>query len=157
MIIRFANIMDIDEILILEEQVFKLHSNKRSDLIDETKRFFDYDLLKSRIESNSGKIFLVEDENSKIIGYCITELNELKNHQVFKDMRNLEIEDFCIDEKYRRKGIGKVLFEEVIKYGKAKNVKFIELDVWEFNQNAKLFYEYLGMNIRANKMELNLE
>ena len=157
MIIRFANIKDIDEILILEEQIFKLHSNNRSDWIDETKRLFDYDIIKNRIESDYGKIFLVEDENRNVIGYCITEINEFKNHKIFRDMKILLIEDLCINENYREMGIGKKLFEEVMKYGKEKKIKFIELDVWEFNQNAKLFYEHLGMKIKMIRMELNIE
>jgi len=154
MTIRFANITDIENILSLEEEIYKTHLNKRPDLIDETKRLFNYNSIKYRIENDNGKIFLLEDENYKIIGYCITMLNEIINHQVFKDMKSLLIEDLYIDEKHRRKGLGKKLFEEVKKYGKEKNVNFIELDVWEFNQNAKSFYEYLGMKTRTNRMEL---
>jgi ribosomal protein S18 acetylase RimI-like enzyme len=158
MIIRPANITDIDKILVLEEQIFRLHSRARPDWVDETKRLFNYDFMKNCIDSDSGKIFLAEDESSNIIGYCATYIKEIINHQVFRDMRNLEIEDLCIDEKYRGKGIGKKLFEEVVKYGKENGVKFIELSVWEFNQNAKKFYEHLGMKTKTktNRMELNI-
>jgi ribosomal protein S18 acetylase RimI-like enzyme len=157
MIIRFANTEDIDKILALEEQIYKLHLKKRPDWIDETKRLFNYDVLKNRIESGAGKIFLVENKKSKIIGYCITRIYEITNHPVFKDTNTLDIEDFFIVKKYRRKGIGKKLFKEVIKYGKEKKIKFIELDVWDFNQNAKLFYKHLGMKTKLQRLELNIE
>jgi ribosomal protein S18 acetylase RimI-like enzyme len=120
MVIRPAGITDIDKMLVLEEQIFRLHSKARSDWVDETN------------------------------------IKEIVNHQVFRDMRNLEIEDLCVDEKYRGKGIGKKLFEEAIKHGKENGVKFIELSVWEFNQNAKIFYEHAGMKVKTNRMELNI-
>jgi ribosomal protein S18 acetylase RimI-like enzyme len=156
MIIRTANTTDIDNILVLEEQIFRLHSKARPDWVDETKRLFDHDFMKNCIESDNGKIFLAEDERSNIIGYCVTYIREIINHQVFRDMRNLEIEDLCIDEKHRGGGIGKKLFEEVIKHGKENGIKFIELSVWEFNQNAKIFYEHVGMKTKTHRMELNI-
>jgi ribosomal protein S18 acetylase RimI-like enzyme len=33
---------------------------------------------------------------------------------------------------------------------------FIELGVWDFNKNAKEFYEHLGMNVRMDRMEYKL-
>ena len=112
--------------------------------------------MKKTIESKTGKIFIAEDD-SKIIGYCIVNLKEIKNNQVFLDMINIEIEDIYVDEQYRKKGIGKILFDEAKNYAKEKGVKFIELSVWGFNQNAIKFYEHLGMNIRICRIELKME
>jgi ribosomal protein S18 acetylase RimI-like enzyme len=68
-------------------------------------------------------------------------------------MLNIEIENLIIDEKYRKKGIGKLLFEEVKNYAKEANAKYIELNVWEFNKIAINFYNRLGMKKRINRME----
>jgi ribosomal protein S18 acetylase RimI-like enzyme len=108
------------------------------------------------MESNNFKIFVAE-ENNIIVGYCVVQINEIKNHFVFYDITNIEILDLCIDEKCRKKGIGKELFESVKKFAKEINAKFIELGVWEFNQNAKMFYEHLGMKTRINRMELRIK
>ena len=153
--IRTANISDIDKILILEEQVFKLHYNARPDLIDKEKSPNSYEFLRKCIESDNGKIFIAEiDEN--IIGHCIINIKEIKNHHIYFDMMNIEIDDMCIDEKHRKKGIGKKLFEEVIKFSKEKGIKRLELGVWEFNENAIKFYECLGMKTKYRRMELEL-
>jgi len=72
-------------------------------------------------------------------------------------MKNIEIDDLCVDEKYRKKGIGKRLFEEVKTYSKENGINFIELMVWEFNENARKFYENMGMKIRINRMEYKIE
>jgi len=154
--IRTADIIDIDKILLLEEQIFHFHLKARPDWVDDKKRLFNYEFMKKTIESKTGKIFIAED-GSKIIGYCIVNLKEIKNHQVFLDMINIEIEDIYVDEQNRKKGVGNKLFTETKKYAKKRDAEFIELSVWGFNQNAIKFYEHLGMNIRICRMELKME
>ena len=154
MIIRIANINDIDKILELEDQIFELHFRARSDWIEKNPK--NYEFKKGTIEGNNSKIFLAE-ENNEIIGFCIINIRETKNHHMYYDMINIEIENICIDEKYKQKGIGKKLFEEVKKIAKEKGAKFIELSVWEFNKNAIEFYEHLEMKTRIRKMELKVE
>jgi ribosomal protein S18 acetylase RimI-like enzyme len=157
MTIRVANINDIDGILKLEEQMMTLHAEARPDWIDKNKKSFDNEYMKNIIENNNGdKIFVVE-ENEKIIGHCITRIRPIKGHPILYDMINIEIDDLCIDGNYRHKGIGKKLFEEVKKYAKEKNIKTIELGVWEFNTNAKMFYEHIGMKVRHCRMEYKIE
>jgi ribosomal protein S18 acetylase RimI-like enzyme len=127
----------------------------RPDLHDSKKNPKNDDFLKMCMEEENCKIFVAEEGNS-IIGYCVIQINEIKNHFVFYDMKSIEILDFCVDEKYRKKGIGKQLFETVKKFAKENDANFIELGVWEFNQNAKKFYEHLGMKTRISRMELKV-
>ncbi|MCL2412356.1 MAG: GNAT family N-acetyltransferase [Treponema sp.] len=149
--IRIANLLDIEKIMVLEEQAFKLHSEARPDLIG--KHTVN---IKGIIEDNNREVFVVDNEN-EIIGFCIVSVFEIKNHFMYPDMTNIEIDDFCVDEKYRQKGIGKKLFEKVKLYAKEKRAQYITLTVWDFNKNAKNFYEHLGMKTRTNRMELKVE
>jgi len=152
--IRTAEIKDIDKILILEDQIFDIHFKSRPDWIGKNPKSYEY--KKDIIEGNNGKIFIAE-ENNNIIGLCIINIREIKNHHMFHDMTNIEIENICIDEDYRKKGIGKILFEEVKKFAKEINAKNIELSVWKFNQDAINFYEKMGMKIRIIRMEYKIE
>ena len=154
MVIRTANVMDIDKILLLENQVFDLHIKARPDMFKKNPLSHDY--IKDIIDGNKGKIFVAEDDK-EIIGYCIIFIREVKNHYVMHDMINIKIDDLCVDEKYRQKGIGRKLFEAVKMFAKEKNAKFIELTVWELNKNAKEFYKHLGMKTRINNIELEVE
>jgi GNAT superfamily N-acetyltransferase len=154
MIIRTAGITDIDKILFLEDQIFELHAKARPDWIG--KKPMNYDYLKSRIEDKNVKIFVAED-NNEIIGHCFINIHEIKDHHMYHDMVNIEIDNLCVHENYRKKGVGKELFEEVKIYAKNIGAKFIELSVWDFNQNARQFYENLGMKTRIRKMELKIE
>jgi ribosomal protein S18 acetylase RimI-like enzyme len=151
--IRTAIVTDIEKILFLENQVFQIHLKARPDCVG--KRYMNYDYLKNIIIENNKKIFIAE-ENNEVIGFCIVYIYEIKNHPIFLDMKNIEIENICVDENHRKKGVGKRLFEEVKLFAKNNNAQFIELTVWEFNQNAKKFYENMGMKIRENRMEYKI-
>ena len=151
MVIRIANEMDIEKIMVLEEQAFKLHSEARPDLIG--KHTVN---IKGIIEDNNREIFVADNEN-EIIGFCIVSIVEIKDHFMYHDMTNIEIDDLCIDDKYRQKGVGKKLFEKVKIFGKEKGAQYITLTVWDFNKNAKNFYEHLGMKTRMSRMELKVQ
>ena len=153
--IRTANCTDIDKILLLVEQIAKFHSDARPDWIDGKKMPVNYEFIEKCLENNNWRIFVAEEENI-IAGFCVVQINEIKEHCILYDMTNIEIQDLCVDERYRKKGIGKKLFENVKLFAKEKNAKFIELSVWEFNQNAKKFYEHLEMKTKINRMELRV-
>ena len=152
MIIRTAILNDIENILSLGDQIFEIHSKARPDRFK--KKPVNYEYLKSIIEGNNKILFIAED-NNKVIGYCILCIYEIKNHPMFNDAININIEDFCVDKNFRKKGVGKKLFENIKIYAKENNVQYIELSVWEFNQNAIEFYKKMGMEIKLNIMEYN--
>jgi ribosomal protein S18 acetylase RimI-like enzyme len=156
MTIRTAAITDFEKIAAIERQIFNLHSNARPDLIDKNKTFFNFEYFKKCIEDENYKIYAAE-ENNIIMGFCILQKKYINGHSMFFDMTNLEIEDLCVDKDYRNKGIGKKLFETVLKYSKEEGIKRIELSVWEFNKNAKNFYAHLGMKTRISKMEIEVK
>lgn len=57
--------------------------------------------------------------------------------------------ELTVNEKYRGQGIGKYLFEFVIKKGREFKVQSIDLTVAEFNQSAIEFYKNIGMKTRS--------
>jgi ribosomal protein S18 acetylase RimI-like enzyme len=155
--IRIAKLDDLEKIIHLEEQIFKLHSEGRPDWIDNNKIGFNTEYYKSIIENPDKGIVFVAEENNNIIGHCIVIIYEIKEHFLMKDMKNINIEDLCIEREYQKKGIGRKLFEEAIKYGRNIKANILELGVWDFNKNAVDFYEHLGMKTRLRKMEYKLQ
>ena len=152
--IRAAVIEDIEKILELEKQVFDIHFNARPDRIKKIPA--NYDRVKSIIESNDSKIFVAINDKD-VLGYCTICIRSIKDHVMLHDMINIVIDDMCIDENQRNKGIGKFFFEEVKNFAKNTGAKNIELNVWEFNENAIKFYEKIGMKTITRKMEFKVE
>ena len=153
--IREACLSDFDAISNLESQVFRIHLNARPDMI-KPKEPFKRDYFEACLNDENIKIFVFE-ENGGILGYCITRKWGYVNHHLFYDMTILDINDMCVDEKARGKNIGRRLFNQAKEYAKEIGAAKIELSVWNFNKNARKFYERLGMKERISRMEIIIE
>lgn len=59
----------------------------------------------------------------------------------------LHLEDLIVNTKFRGRGIGTLLLDEVVKYGHAKHVKRISWEVLDWNEPAISFYEKKGARV----------
>ena len=59
----------------------------------------------------------------------------------------IHLEDLIVSQALRGKGLGTVLLDEVVKYGKQKGVKRISWEVLDWNESAIEFYEKKGANV----------
>ena len=150
--IRDACLSDYNAISDLENQVFQLHLNARPDII-KPEGPFNRDYFETCLNDENVKIFVYE-ENRELLGYCITRKWGYNNHHLFYDMTILEIDDMCVNEKARGKGIGRQLFNHAKVYAEEIGAAKMELNVWSFNKNARQFYESLGMKERTSRMEI---
>jgi len=62
----------------------------------------NYDVIKNIIEEDNNKIFFAE-KNNTVIGHCILNIQKIKNHNIFKEIINIVIDDLSIDENHRKK------------------------------------------------------
>ncbi len=56
------------------------------------------------------------------------------------------IEEFGVDEAYRRRGVGTALLAFCKSEAKRRGFERLELDVWSFNETAQKFYESAGFH-----------
>ena len=154
--IREANPADFAAIARLQAQLFHLHFARRPDMIKPKEEPFSREEFEACLADGDAKLFVYE-EGGQILGHCTTKLREFENHPVFFDMKILEIEDLCVDDGAKRKGIGRQLFQRAKEYGKEQGAVKLELMVWHFNENARRFYERLGMTERIRRMEMGIE
>lgn len=61
-----------------------------------------------------------------------------------------------MDEKYRRQGVASEMLDFIREEAKKKNYDKIELDMWEFNENALKFYGAVGFKTYRRYMELDI-
>lgn len=75
--------------------------------------------------------------NGKIVGVLIAEF-QLKLHD-FK--RRIFVDNLIVDERYRGRGIGKKMLQELVNHARANNCGSIELTSRLENERAHRFYE----------------
>ena len=106
---------DIEKIIPLLEQVSILHINMRPDIFKEkTEADMEKEMLD--IINDEEKISLVAEEKEKILGIIVLKIKKVINHINLKNSKVLWIEELCVDENNRGKGIGKILINN------AKNI-----------------------------------
>ena len=57
---------------------------------------------------------------------------------------HIVIEHLLVLEKFRNNGIGEKLIKSIEKWGKTKNKKLFEIEVFDWNKPALEFYEHEG-------------
>lgn len=92
--------------------------------------------------------FFVAEVDGKIVGISLyyVKYSTWKGKCIF-------LEDIIVTEKYRKHGIGKKLFDEVVKVSKELNVQRLEWQVLDWNEPAIRFYEKINSNL--NKEWIN--
>ncbi|MCE9540446.1 MAG: GNAT family N-acetyltransferase [Bacteroidetes bacterium] len=92
--------------------------------------------------------FFVAEMDGKIVGISLyyVKYSTWKGKCIF-------LEDIIVTERYRKHGIGKKLFDEVVKVSKELNVQRLEWQVLDWNEPAIRFYEKINSNL--NKEWIN--
>ena len=152
MIIRNMTLDDYDHVDRLMAQVHKLHVEGRPDLYIDVDHIYSQEQFREMIE-NEDMISVVAEINESVVGICFV---SMRARTCMVKRRTAYMEDLCVDEIHRGKGIGKSLYKYVKKCAKEMGAERLDLMVWDFNENARKFYESLGMKIQRYIMEEHL-
>ncbi|MBO4433221.1 MAG: GNAT family N-acetyltransferase [Clostridia bacterium] len=153
--IRRANENDIKEILRLLSQVLEIHAGIRPDIfIPGTTKYTEAQLL--LIIKDENRPVFVAKEGNRLLGYAFCVIEKPAFETTMKPIKSLYIDDLCVDESARGGGVGKALFEFVKNKAKELGLGEITLAVWEGNDNARAFYEKMGMTPKETIMEIKL-
>lgn len=147
--IRKATLDDYDVIKHFEEELLKIHRERRPDIFDDGDPLH-YDMYRSQL--NDKRFIILVYEEDEVVGYICASLFEYRN-ALLKPIRGYHISDLFVEEKRRRNGIGRELIKALKEKAKAEGIDRIELMVWTFNKEALAFYEKLGFSCKNYTLE----
>ena len=153
MVIRFAKEDELDRINVLRKQVNDLHVEGKPDVFkpgfNEELRNYVYYIFKDPEQK-----IVVADKDGEICGFAILH-HIYKPENPFMKVRDfLDIDEFCVDEKHRREGIATAMVEFIKNFAIDQGYHRLELNMWEFNQDALAFYEAAGFETFRRYMEM---
>ncbi len=150
--IRSSKASDIPGILDLLIQVDMVHHKGRPDLFRGPATKYNAEELEEIIQDPKTPVFVYEDEG-KILGHAFCIEKQVLGNPVLTDIKTLYIDDICVDENARGKGVGAALYEYVKEYAKDQGFYNITLNVWTCNPGAMTFYEKMGLTPQKIGME----
>ena len=101
--------------------------------------------LEEILADESRPILVYTDENDAVLGYAFCIDQQITDSHILTDIRTIYIDDLCVDETIRGKGIGKALYDFVVAYAKKEGYYNLTLNVWACNESALRFYEKMGL------------
>lgn len=135
---------DIGQIVQLNLAVHKMHSDRYPDLFKKevnTDELFDFYL---KLISIKNQYIFVTELGETVTGYCWAELIQKCESPVTHSITKLYINQMCVEEIYRGKGLGKTLVSEIRNLASNLNVNHVEVDSWSFNGLAVDFFRLQG-------------
>lgn len=141
-IIRKANIDDLKAVQELNYKLFDLEYNNFDPALNMKWTFSEKGEKYFTELIENGTVWVAED-NNKVIGYLAGSIIG-KTSCATKTLA--ELDNFYIDEEYRKKGIGKKLVVEFKKFCISQGIEEMKVTASYQNINARKFYKNNGFD-----------
>ena len=141
--VRRATEGDIPALMRLLEQVNRVHHDGRPDLFNLATKYTP-DELKAILDDDATPVFVGADGTGAVLGhgFCVM---QHAGSQLMAEHDTLYIDDICVDEAARGRGVGRALYEHILAFARQRGCYNVTLNVWSCNPGAMRFYEKLGM------------
>ena len=150
--IRMAKEKDAKRLYDMLATVQKLHADGRPDVFIAGTHKYEIAEILEILACENTPVF-VADEDGEVAGYAFCEIINSAGTNNLKARKTYYIDDLCVNEKFRGKGVGKLLYEHALNEAKKEGCDSLTLNVWHLNKNAVGFYEHLGMKPLKTTME----
>jgi len=143
-IVRAAILEDADAIRALFAEVDDLHRVQVPWLFQKppteprSSEFFEHLLA-----NQESKVF-VADTGTELVGVATALMRSAPDFALFIHQSWGVLDNIAVSRERRRRGVGAALMREAEHWVRARGANWIELGVYEFNRDARSFYEALG-------------
>lgn len=131
-----------------------MHSQARPDIYKDVQHFYTLEQFAEDM-ANPEILFLAASVSRKMVGMCEIKYHTAGGGSITRKRQRAYVEAICVDEKYRNRGIGKLLLIEAEAEARRRNIFKLELTAWNFNQSVLEFYRNYGL--RCQKVILEKE
>ena len=153
--IRFAKIEELEQVNVLRKQVNDLHVKGKPEVFKAgfPKELADYVY---EIFADPLKKIVVYDSGGTIRAFAILNHVTKQESPYMVERDFLDIDEFGVDEAFRRKGIATEMIGYIRDFAKHGGFSKLELNMWEFNRGALAFYEAAGFTTYRRYMETEI-
>ncbi|MEM3730384.1 MAG: GNAT family N-acetyltransferase [Candidatus Bathyarchaeia archaeon] len=149
--IRKACPEDLSAIVGLAKELSKSESIM-DPMITPVSRFQDPEWILKNIEKDNAVVF-VATFNNEVVGYVLGWVSQPWDYKFERGY----ICDCFVKEDYRRRGVGKALCREILKWFRSKNINCVEADIYTNNVASIKLFRSLGFEEVAKKFRLTFK
>jgi ribosomal protein S18 acetylase RimI-like enzyme len=154
--IRKAKTEDYGSLIELFDEVDAVHRDHHPRIFQKPNGpVWEIDYYIGLISDESTAVFVAELEGN-ILGFIHAIVRDAPDIPVLVPRRFAIIDGIVVISKYKKRGIGRMLMKGIEEWTKEKGASSIELNVYEFNQEAISFYESLGYKTFSRKLSKDL-
>ena len=153
--LRLAREEDLERINELRRQVNDVHVAGKPEIF---KAGFAQELQDRIYEiwNDAEQDVAVAELDGVICGFAVLRHVRKPENPFMLERDYLEIDEFGVDEPFRRRGVATALIGFVRAYASERDIRRVELNMWEFNEGALVFYEAVGFATYRRYMEMTL-
>jgi len=156
MIIREAVARDYENLDTLIDEVDRLHRDNLPQKFQESEGpVRDKNFILDLIADESVGLFVAERE-AQLIGLVHIVIRDTPDIPILVPRRYAVIDNLVVKGGLRRSGIGRALMTKAHDWAITKGAKLVELNVYDFNEVALVFYDRLGYKTYSRQMSKSL-
>ena len=154
--VRFARKEELERVNELRRQVNDLHVAGKPEVFkpgfpDELRDYI------YAVREDPNKEIVVAELDGKVCGFAVLNHIVRPENPFMYERDFLDIDEFCVDEAWRRRGVAMAMIDFIRGYAIGKGFRRLELNMWEFNRDALAFYEAAGFRTFRRYMEMWLQ
>ena len=151
--IRFAEENELNRINELRKQVNDVHVAGKPEVFKPgfSQELQDYIRV---IWDDPDKEIVVAEIDGVVCGFAVMHHIKKPENPFMFERDYLDVDEFGVDEAYRRQGVATAMIDFIRNYAVKNGFHRIELNMWEFNEDALAFYEAAGFTTYRRYMEM---
>ena len=148
--VRMAQPAELSELARLLDEVVLLHHHEDPTQFLGPEAAAHHLYLEERFNDPDAAIFVAEDESAPA-GIAVTVIRDAP--PFLNPNRFVLLENLAVGARFRRTGVGRKLVDAAVLWARARDMKELDLNVYEFNHTAIHFYEALGFRTVSRRMK----
>jgi ribosomal protein S18 acetylase RimI-like enzyme len=150
--IRVAEVSDVEVLTSLVPHVHDLHLAERPEHFQKLQRDHVVIWFMSMLQSREVRAWIAELHGSPV-GYVLTYVRQHAGNQFVSARRVCEIDAIAVSPSARRRGIARLLVEQVLANAREMQIQDVELSCWAFNSDAQAVLAKLGFKPKTIRYE----
>lgn len=150
--LELARPADREIVNIMAGQVHAMHVAWRPDLFEMIPERYNAERFSDAV---SARQLYVAKVNGMAVGYVLLKIRDYDIPGLVK-RKVMVIDEICVEESFRRQGIGSRIMTDVKALAKAFGCTDLQLGVYPQNDSAVTFYQKCGFTIRSIDMQQRL-